>query len=155
MSHTNCSSRSRSLKEKKFVHSSCVHSPCCTSCSPGRVIRSIGQTMEVRVQKKKRETGEWVAVDAKTKPLLELQTSHDDIDDTLHDVAAEFDHSHFGDSSLVNQLQSNPTDSLVNSKLSHINPESELSSAKAAMEVSQAVVGVLGNINWWSPSLKK
>ncbi|KOM29725.1 hypothetical protein LR48_Vigan751s000300 [Vigna angularis] len=34
----------------------------------------LGQTMEVRVQKKKRETGEWVAVDAKTKPLLELQT---------------------------------------------------------------------------------
>lgn len=63
--------------------------------------------------------------------------SHDDIDDTLHDAAAEFDHSQLGDSSLVNQLQSNPTDNLVNSKLSHINPESELSSAKAAMEVSQ------------------
>ncbi|BAT88978.1 Protein MAIN-LIKE 2 [Vigna angularis] len=63
--------------------------------------------------------------------------SHDDIDDTLHDAAAQFDHSQLGDSSLVNQLQSNPTDNLVNSKLSHINPESELSSAKAAMEVSQ------------------
>ncbi|KOM28429.1 hypothetical protein LR48_Vigan543s001700 [Vigna angularis] len=69
--------------------------------------------------------------------LKDVPPSHDDIDDTLHDAAAKFDHSQLGDSSLVNQLQSNLTDNLVNSKLSHINPESELSSAKAAMEVSQ------------------
>ncbi|WVZ13671.1 hypothetical protein V8G54_011237 [Vigna mungo] len=34
----------------------------------------LGQAMEGRVQKKKRESGEWLAVDAETKPLLELQT---------------------------------------------------------------------------------
>jgi len=63
--------------------------------------------------------------------------SHDDIDDPLPDTAAEFDHSQLDESSLVNQQRSNPTENLVHSKLSHINPESELSSAKAAMEVSQ------------------
>nr|KYP47647.1 Serine/threonine protein phosphatase 7 long form isogeny [Cajanus cajan] len=63
--------------------------------------------------------------------------SHDIDDVTLPDAAAEANHSQLGDSNLVNPQQSNPIDNLVNSQLSHINTESELPSAKAAMEVSQ------------------
>ncbi|KAL2322575.1 hypothetical protein Fmac_026954 [Flemingia macrophylla] len=65
--------------------------------------------------------------------------SHDIDDAALPDdaAAAEANHSHLGDSSLINPQQSNPTVNLVNSQLSHINTESELPSAKAAMEVSQ------------------
>lgn len=63
---------------------------------------------------------------------------NDTINDSTHaDAAAEVNHSQLGDSSLVDPQQSDPTDDLVNSQLSHINSESELPSAKAAMEVSQ------------------
>ncbi|WVZ24218.1 hypothetical protein V8G54_002762 [Vigna mungo] len=43
--------------------------------------------MEGRVQKKKRESGEWLAADAETKPLLELQTREMEIP-TLYFVSS-------------------------------------------------------------------
>ncbi|KAG4935589.1 hypothetical protein JHK82_049882 [Glycine max] len=70
------------------------------------------------------------------QPSELCDVSHD-IDSTLADAAAEVNHSQLGDSSVINPQQSSPTDNLVNSQLSHINPESELPSAKGAMEVSQ------------------
>ncbi|KAL5164951.1 Protein MAIN-LIKE 2 [Glycine soja] len=70
------------------------------------------------------------------QPSELCDVSHD-IDSTLADAAAEANHSQLGDSSVINPQQSSPTDNLVNSQLSHINPESELPSAKGAMEVSQ------------------
>ncbi|KAK7387045.1 hypothetical protein VNO78_27519 [Psophocarpus tetragonolobus] len=62
--------------------------------------------------------------------------SHD-IDDSTLPAAVEVNHSQLGHSSVVNPQQSSRTDNLVNSQLSHINPETELPSAKASMEVSQ------------------
>ncbi|XP_061340283.1 protein MAIN-LIKE 2-like isoform X1 [Gastrolobium bilobum] len=69
--------------------------------------------------------------------LQTCDASHMINDTMVSDAVAEVNHTQLGESSVVDQQQSNPTDNLVNSQLSHINTESETPSTKAAIEVSQ------------------